>query len=397
MINKILFDLTNKFFVFPYIFLFIIFNNLSLLKSYSSEIEIDRKLSVEFLDQLPTNDYIVGPGDTLNVVVSRDLEISDKVTIDGEGTINLPRLERVYVSGLTINELNLLLNKAYLKFIKFPNVETFVSSYRPVRVFVNGEVVNPGLQTLSGSLSLSRDKGSENIDLFQTNNNKSTSINNFGGTNYYFPTVFDAIRASGGITKYTDLRNIQIIRKDTISNGSGKKTTTLNFEKVLISGDNSQNLRIYDSDIIILKKASEPNTNILAKAILSNLNPKFINVFVSGRVNRPGEQTVSRASVLSDAIDMAGGAKVLRGPVTFIRFNSDGTIDKRKIRLTQSRRGQFNNPNLRDGDLILVGNNILTSANEVISEVTTPFTGIFSTYALIKAISDWLNGKKFKF
>ena len=397
MINKILFDLTNKFFVFPYIFLFIIFNNLSLLKSYSSEIEIDRKLSVEFLDQLPTNDYIVGPGDTLNVVVSRDLEISDKVTIDGEGTINLPRLERVYVSGLTINELNLLLNKAYLKFIKFPNVETFVSSYRPVRVFVNGEVVNPGLQTLSGSLSLSRDKGSENIDLFQTNNNKSTSINNFGGTNYYFPTVFDAIRASGGITKYTDLRNIQIIRKDTISNGSGKKTTTLNFEKVLISGDNSQNLRIYDSDIIILKKASEPNTNILAKAILSNLNPRFINVFVSGRVNRPGEQTVSRASVLSDAIDMAGGAKVLRGPVTFIRFNSDGTIDKRKIRLTQSRRGQFNNPNLRDGDLILVGNNILTSANEVISEVTTPFTGIFSTYALIKAISDWLNGKKFKF
>ena len=388
MINKILFDLTNKFFVFPYIFLFIIFNNLSLLKSYSSEIEIDRKLSVEYLDQLPTNDYIVGPGDTLNVVVSRDLEISDKVTIDGEGTINLPRLERVYVSGLTINELNLLLNKAYLKFIKFPNVETFVSSYRPVRVFVNGEVVNPGLQTLSGSLSLTRDKGSENINLFQTNNNKSTSINNFGGTNYYFPTVFDAIRASGGITKYTDLRNIQIIRKDTISNGSGKKTTTLNFEKVLISGDNSQNLRIYDSDIIILKKASEPNTNILAKAILSNLNPKFINVFVSGRVNRPGEQTVSRASVLSDAIDMAGGAKVLRGPVTFIRFNSDGTIDKRKIRLTQSRRGQFNNPNLRDGDLILVGNNILTSANEVISEVTTPFTGIFSTYALIKAISD---------
>ncbi len=388
MINKILFDLTNKFFVFPYIFLFIIFNNLSLLKSYSSEIEIDRKLSVEFLDQLPTNDYIVGPGDTLNVVVSRDLGISDKVTIDGEGTINLPRLERVYVSGLTINELNLLLNKAYLKFIKFPNVETFVSNYRPVRVFVNGEVVNPGLQTLSGSLSLSRDKGSANIDLFQTNNNKSTSINTFGGTNYYFPTVFDAIRASGGITKYTDLRNVQIIRKDTISNGSGKKTTTLNFEKVLISGDNSQNLRIYDSDIIILKKTSESNTKLLAKAILSNLNPRFINVFVSGRVNRPGQQTVSRASVLSDAIDMAGGAKVLRGPVTFIRFNSDGTIDKRKIRLTQSRRGQFNNPNLRDGDLILVGHNILTSTNEVLSEMTTPFTGILSTYGLIKAVSD---------
>lgn len=385
----------NKFFVFSYIFLFITFNNFPLLKTYSSEINLKRKIPIEFLDQLPSTDYIIGPGDTLNIIISRDLELSSQATVDGEGTIYLPKLERVYVSGLTLNELNSLLNEAYLKFIKFPNVETLITNFRPIRVFVKGEVVNPGLQTLQGSLSFTRNKEGEKLDLMSENfNYNSKFTNNFQSTNdsrttnLYFPTVFDAIRSSGGITQFSDLSNIQIIRNDNISNGSGKKTTTLNFEKLLISGDSSQNIRIYDSDIIILKRTSKPRETFLTKAILSKLNPRFINVFVSGRVNRPGMQTVSRASVLSDAIDMAGGAKVMRGPVTFLRFQPDGKVDKRKIRLTKSSRGQFNNPNLRDGDLILVGNSFLTSTNEVIGEITSPFIGIFSTYGLIKAISE---------
>ena len=43
---------------------------------------------------------------------------------------------------------------------------------------------------------------------------------------------------------------------------------------------------------------------------------------------------------------------------------------------------------LKNGDLIFIGQNALTTANEVIKEVTNPFVGIFSTYGLIKAISD---------
>ena len=111
-------------------------------------------------------------------------------------------------------------------------------------------------------------------------------------------------------------------------------------------------------------------------------------MFVSGRVNSPGPQTISRASVLSDAVEMAGGAKIMKGPVTFIRFESDGRIDKRKMKFTKNKRGLFSNPNLRNGDLIIVGNSFLTSSNEVIRELTNPFIGIFSTYGLIKALSD---------
>jgi len=55
---------------------------------------------------------------------------------------------------------------------------------------------------------------------------------------------------------------------------------------------------------------------------------------------------------------------------------------------TKNKRGQFKNPNLLDGDLIVVGENILTATSEVVKEVTNPLVGIFSTYGLVKAISD---------
>ena len=374
----------KKFYIYPFVLFFIASNIFPLLKLNSSQINKNKKISIEFLQQFPRDDYILGPGDSLNIIISRDIELSSQAIIDGEGTVYLPKLGRVFVNGLTLNELNLVLNEAYKEFIKFPNVETKIIKYRPLKVFVEGEVVSPGLQILEGSLSPLRSNSSLNFNTVQDENDNTNLIN----SSFYFPTVFDAIRASGGITKFSNLTNIQIIRNDTISNGSGKITATLNFENLLKFGEVSQNIRIYDSDIIKVRRSNEPNTNLLSKAILSNLNPKFINVFVSGRVRNPGPQTVSRASVLSDAIAIAGGIKVVSGPVTFIRFEPDGTIDKRRFRITKNRRGNYKNPNLREGDLIIVGDSIISNTTEVIKEFSSPFVGIFSTYGLIKAIND---------
>ena len=51
-------------------------------------------------------------------------------------------------------------------------------------------------------------------------------------------------------------------------------------------------------------------------------------------------------------------------------------------------RGSYSNPNLRNGDFIYVGDSFLSASSEVINEISAPFTGIFSTYGLIKAISE---------
>ncbi len=346
------------------------------------------ELNTYFLNQIPANDYIIGPGDNLKIIVSREYpELNVDVIIDGEGTIFLPKLNRVFVEGLSINELNTLLNKAFKKFVKYPELQILIKGYRPIRVSVRGEVENPGLKVLDGSLSVGNNSSMNNQN--QLTNDQSIYSGPNMVTTFYFPTVFDALRQSGGITQFSDLSNIQIIRKNTISKGGGNITTTIDFAKALSNGDNSQNIRIYDSDIIVVRKNEKPNNLILQRAVLSNLNPKFINVFVTGRVNNPGRTTISKASTLNDAVDMAGGAKILKGKVTFIRFKNNGSVDRRKfVYRKNKKRGSFENPLLKNGDLIVFGDSFMSRTNEVVTEFTSPFVGLFSTYGLIKAISD---------
>tara|TARA_B100002019_G_C20758563_1_gene351882 strand:+ start:324 stop:500 length:177 start_codon:yes stop_codon:yes gene_type:complete len=53
-----------------------------------------------------------------------------------------------------------------------------------------------------------------------------------------------------------------------------------------------------------------------------------------------------------------------------------------------AKRGSFKNPYFKNGDLIMIGKNIVNTSNEVINDLTQPFLGIFSTYSLINAITD---------
>ena len=348
-------------------------------------------ISTDYFKKLPNNDYIIGPGDKLNIIVSRFYpELTTQPLVDGKGKIYIPKLNRIYVKELTIGELNDLLNKAYEEFVKYPDVEVEVINYRPLRVFVDGEVENPGLQIINGSYSLNNFR---NDSLNIENNKFPKELNNWMNNSLtdspFFPTVFDAIRSSGGITQFSDLTSIRVIRNNNLSDGGGKIQTTINFEDVLLTRDNSQNIRIYDGDIIKFKKSEQTNLANLQKSIYSKLSPKFLNVFVTGRVNRPGNKTITKASSLVDAIDFAGGAKVMKGAVTFLRFNNDGSIENRKLALPRkSKKGSYSNPYMRDGDLIIVGESFLTSTNQISTEFTSPFIGIFSTYGLIKAISE---------
>lgn len=381
-----------------YIFLIIIGGNSPIISSTKKNYNNDNNIKIDYLKNLPLNDYILGPGDKLRIIVSRDYpELETFSAVDGEGTIYLPKLNKIYVEGLTVNELINVLNEALYKFVKFPEVEVRIESYRPIRVLVKGEVENPGLQTLSGAISAAfsstniispEEKGTGFRESNLENPSKTFEPNfisyDSSSNTFFFPTLFDVIRQSGGITQFADLSNIKIIRKNNLSDGGGKITTSIDFEEVLISGNNSQNIRIYDSDVIVVSKAENPNNSILNQASLSNLNPRFIDVFITGRVKRAGNIKVPKLSVLSDAVLTAGGAEIIKGPVTFIRFNSDGTVEKRKFRYNvNAKRGSYKNPYLKNKDLVYIGESFFTATSQIINEFASP---IVSSYALIKLI-----------
>ena len=375
--------MAKRIFYYLAILLFLPLDYFFLSKNANSQLNENKStsLSVDYLKQIPDSNYIIGPGDSILIIVSRDYpELNSTVTIDGEGTINLPKLAKIFVQNLSTNELKDLLNKAYKEYVKYPSVEVVIKSYRPIKVLVQGEVNKPGLINLQGSLTVTK-KNSNNEPIPK----KNLSLENH--FNYYFPTVLDAIRESGGITPFSDLTKVQLLRRNSFSSGNEMMYTTLNFEQVLL-GDRSQNLRIYDSDIIKIPKTDKKNDHIIRKATLAKINPSFASVFVFGRVNSSGTLKVPREAVLNDAIEMAG-AKFLKGPLKFVRYNNDGSIDRRKFRYKpNAKRGAYNNPSLKDGDFMLVGSSGLANSAEVINEVTSPFVGILSTYGLIKALQD---------
>lgn len=361
------------------------------------------KLDINYLNKKNLDFYIIGSGDYMAVTIADDYpELITKARVSGEGTIILPSLGTQYVKDLTINELENLLNESYKKYVRYPSVKIKMLSYRPVKVFIDGEVNNPGFYTLRGSRVLvdefSPIQGLEESPPFSnlTDNTLdgfseavSDDQENVGNLTFFFPTLFDALKESGGITRYSDLSNIKVVRKNSISKGGGKIETILNFEDILIKVDNSQNIRIKDGDMIFVKKLPNNRKNLINDAIKSNLNPKFIKVFVSGRVNSPGVLTLGKLSVLNDAIEMAGGTKILRGKLNYLSLNNKGNLSSRIIKYRKkNKRGSKNNPYLNNGDLIYIGNNILSSTSEVISEVTAPFQGLYSAYRLFELIGE---------
>ena len=117
----------------------------------------------------------------ITVILSRDYpELTTITTIDGEGTIFLPKLNRVFVKDLSVNELNEILNKAYKKYLNYPDVEIQIKTYRPVRVFVKGEVEIPGMKTLSGSIALGNKMELDLLDNIPRNNDETFTRQNFG-------------------------------------------------------------------------------------------------------------------------------------------------------------------------------------------------------------------------
>ena len=199
------------------------------------------------------------------------------------------------------------------------------------------------------------------------------------------PTVFDAIRTAQGITPYSDLSEIKVVRKRAEGLGGGKIRTNLDLTSLITNGDESQNIRLFDGDVLKIGKSNFVLKDQLLKAGQSNLSPQFINVFVSGRVNMPGTVTLPQGGTLNQAISLAGNAKFLKGKVEFVRFNREGTIDRRIFSFSPSAPADANNnPVLTSGDIIRIRESLITGTLSVVNEVTGPMVGLYSAYGIFK-------------
>jgi polysaccharide export outer membrane protein len=92
----------------------------------------------------------VRPGDMIRVWVWREKDYSGDFPVDARGTVTLPVLGEISVSGHTAEQLTDTLRDAYRKYLNNPSIDVTVLR----RVVVQGEVVKPGLYPADATISI---------------------------------------------------------------------------------------------------------------------------------------------------------------------------------------------------------------------------------------------------
>ena len=336
--------------------------------------------------------YILGPGDSLKIEIVNVTELSGLFTIGPDGTLYLPRLRAVYVEGMTVDELQTFLTRQFLTYVIDPQVYVTPVSYRPVRVYVGGEVKRPGYYTLSANKNYDQQIKTQIeqpsvIDNSLTYQEQKLNINRINLT--VLPTIFDAIQSAQGITPYSNLSNVQVTRRQSISKGGGRIRTQVNFLSMITQGNESQNIRLLDGDVVNVGKSPTVLREQLIEAGKTNLTPEFMQVYVTGRVNEAGPVILPQGSTLVHAIDLAGGPKVLHGKVEFIRLTRAGEIDRRVFKLNSNALSDdYRNPILMAGDVIRIRETPITKSVAVINELTSPVRSVYSAYSLFDNFSN---------
>lgn len=162
--------------------------------------------------------YHIGPGDTVNVIVWRNPELSMSVPVRPDGKITTPLIDDLDAIGKTPTQLERDMETALGKFIRDPVVSVIVTQFtgpRDERVRVIGEAAKPG------ALPYQRDM-----------------------------TLLDVMLATGGLTDFADGNEARLFRV-----AEGGKLYRVRLRDLVKKGDISANVDILPGDILIIPQS----------------------------------------------------------------------------------------------------------------------------------------------
>lgn len=165
-------------------------------------------------------EYYMRPGDELNIVVTQQQDLGNSSTnqspfvVRPDGNVSFPLVGEIHAEGMTVSQFTDVLQQGLARYIVDPDVSVNISKLGRIRVYVFGEVRQPGAVEL--------EKGH---------------------------TVIDAIGAAQGFTRDTAKKKIFLIHQD-----QPKSLIPINLNNMLKTGDMSQNVTLREGDILYLTK-----------------------------------------------------------------------------------------------------------------------------------------------
>lgn len=156
--------------------------------------------------------FRLGAGDVLNVFVWKNKEMSAIVTVRPDGMITYPLVGEIDVNGLTINEVEERLSKQLRRQIQDPQVTVLLEATYSFRIYVLGEVLQPGVFELKGPV-----------------------------------TIVQALAMARGLTPFASKSKIFVVRAGNIGS-----RIPFNYDKYVKDGDVEQNVVLRPGDTVIV-------------------------------------------------------------------------------------------------------------------------------------------------
>ncbi len=172
---------------------------------------------------LPQQEYKINVGDELDIKFYYNRELNEKITVRPDGRISLQLAHEIMTAGLTPAELTGILTEKYAKEIEKPEITVIVRSFSAQKIYIDGEVNNPGVFELIRPL-----------------------------------TVLQSISRAGGLKDTARLHEVVVIRRQADNN---HLIITVNLEKAIDGTDMGQDIFMTPYDIVFVPKSPVANIN----------------------------------------------------------------------------------------------------------------------------------------
>lgn len=170
-------------------------------------------------DSAASPEYLVGPGDVLNIVVWRNPEVSTSVPVRPDGKFTTPLVEDIQASGKTTTLLARDIEKALSKYIQDPIVSVIVTNFAgpfSEQIRVVGQAAKP--QALPYKERM---------------------------------TLLDVLIAVGGLTEFANGNGASILRA---VNGKSRQFS-VRLEDLIKEGDISANIEMRPGDVLVIPES----------------------------------------------------------------------------------------------------------------------------------------------
>ena len=237
-------------------------------------------------------DYVVGPGDQLEVQLYGNQNRLLPLTVGRDGRVSFPQFGPISVAGQRFSAVKESLETRVARQMIGVKASVSMGDTRSIRVFVMGEAKEPSSYTVSG-----------------------------------LGTVTSALYASGGIKPIGSLRDIQLKRQ-------GEIVRHLDLYDLLIRGDTTDDSQLLPGDVIFIP-------------------PVGPTVSVDGEVHRPAIYEIKHESTVGDLVQLAGGLTPDAAPTAAMLTRVDEN-ERRIVLRVDLTSPQGRAETLRNGDLLRV-------------------------------------------